>query len=409
MLVIAAAFAAGAIADDPATPEAHAAWDTPHLSGDWLGGRTWLEDRGLTFDIKYTTDYSKSLHGGLDTAGSRWRSLVDISATLDTKPLLGLEGGTLFADFQSAQGPNASDELVGDIQGVDGLDGVPGAPQQNRTQVSQLWYQQIALDGALRIKVGKVDANTEFDHVNAAQEFLHQSAGSSATLFTLPTYPDPAMAINVFVKPHENLQLGFGIYNGSLANGTRTGDRGPGAVFPSADDLFLIGEIDASWTLGRAHLPGRLGVGGWYSTNTFARFDGAHASGTGAPYALLEQALWRASTSDDHDARGVTLFLMYGYSDPAIVPFDHNLGGGLAWTGPIPGRASDIAGVGAQAVHFSSGYDARASSEISYEVFYRLQLKPALAIKPDLQFIANPGGKGTPDALLLSVRFEIVF
>jgi len=261
----------------------------------------------------------------------------------------------------------------------------------------------------LRIKLGKVDANTEFDHVNAAQEFLHQSAGSSATLFTLPTYPDPAMAINVFAKPHENLQLGFGVYNGSLANGTRTGDRGPGAVFPSADDLFLIGEIDASWTLARAHLPGRLGVGGWYSTNTFPRFDGGLATGTGAPYAFLEQTLWRANTSDDNDQRGVTLFLMYGDADPAIVPFDHNLGGGLAWTGPIPGRASDIAGIGAQAVHFSSGYDARASCEISYEIFYRLQLKPALAIKPDLQYIANPGGKGTPDAVLLTVRFEIVF
>ena len=408
MLAI-AALAAGALADDPATPDAHSGWDAPRLSGDWLGGRTWLEQRGLTFDIKYTADYSKNLRGGLDTAGSRWRRLFDLGVTLDTKPLFGLEGGTLFADFQSAQGPNASDELVGDAQGVDGLDGVPGAPHQNRTQLSQLWYQQIALGGALRIKVGKVDANTEFDHVDAAQEFLHQSYGSSATLFTLPTYPDPAFGINLFVKPHENMQLAFGVYDGSLANGTRTGDRGPAAVFESADDLFLIAEIDASWTLGPAHLPGRLGVGAWYSTNTFARFDGGHASGTGAPYALVEQSLWRANPADEHDNRGVTFFLMYGYADPAIAPFDHNLGGGIAWTGPVPGRPDDIAGVGVQAVHFTTGYNPRDEYEIDYEIFYRLQLKPALAIKPDLQYIANSGGKDTRDALLLTVRLEIAF
>ena len=74
-----------------------------------------------------------------------------------------------------------------------------------------IWYEQIAFDEVLRMKIGKIVANTEFNHSDIAQEFLHQSSGSSATLFALPTYPDPATgavlagaALNeITFPPHE--------------------------------------------------------------------------------------------------------------------------------------------------------------------------------------------------------------
>jgi porin len=379
------------------------------LTGNWLGARRTLAKDGITFDIDYIVDGTRNFRGGLDTAGSTWRRMFEATVKLDTKPLLGIEGGTVFADFQNAIGSNPSDKLVGDVQGIDALDGVPGAPHQNRTQLAQLWYQQTAFDGLLRIKAGKVDANNEFDHSKPAEEFLHQSTGSSATLFTLPTYPDPATSVNIFVKPTKDLQLGFGLYDGSYANGVRTGSLGPRAFFRSAEDLFLITEIDQSWTIGSTQLPGRLGVGGWYSTNTFARLDGSRATGTGGPYALLDQTLWRANPKDEHDARGITGFLMYGYADPAILSLDHSFGGGIAWTGPLPGRPDDVVGTGVQAVHFSSAFRPRHEYEASYEAFYRIQIKEWFAIKPDLQYIANPGGRGTSDALALTLRFEIHF
>jgi porin len=236
-----------------------------------------------------------------------------------------------------------------------------------------------------------------------AQEFLHQSAGSSATLFTLPTYPDPATGANVFVKPVEALQVGLGLYDGSYAYGVRTGSTGPRTFFRSAENLFLISEVDLSWQ------SGRLGVGGWYSTNTFAKLDGGRATGTGGPYALAEQTLWRANPKDEKDERGVRCFLMYGYADPAISIFDHSFGGGISWTGPLPGRDADVLGAGVQAVHFSDAYHPRDGFEASYELFYRVQVSSWLAVKPDVQYIAHPAGRGTPDALALTVRFEMHF
>jgi porin len=386
-----------------------AAQEFPYLTGDWGGARRRLAEKGLTFDIDTIVDGTKNLRGGLGTASSTWRRLTEATFTLDTKPTLGIEGGTFFVDFQNADGRNPSDRLIGDVQGIDGLDGVPGAPHQNRTQIAQLWYQQITFDGVLRVKAGKVDANNEFDHSETAQEFLHQSTGSSATLFTLPTYPDPATSLNIFVRPWKEVQIGFGLYDGTYANGVRTGSTGPRTFFRSAEDLFLISEVDYTWKAGKDALAGRLGVGGWYSTNQFARLDGGRATGTGAPYALLDQAVWRASPKDEKDTRGVGVFVMYGYADPAILIYDHNIGGGVAWTGPIPGRPDDVTGAGVQAVHFSRGYHPRGEFEASYELFYRLQVTPWFAIKPDLQYIANPGGQKTPDALALTVRLEVHF
>jgi porin len=391
----------------PRSPASPAGEPFPYLTGDWLGARAALAEKGLTFDISYTADYTKNLRGGLDTGGSTVRRLLEASVKVDTKPLLGLEGGTFFSSFQNAVGPNPSDELVGDLQGIDGLDGVPGTRHQNRTQLSQLWYQQIVLDGAFRLKLGKVDANTEFDHSDIAQNFLHQSTGSSATLFTLPTYPDPATGINLFVKPNKDLQLGFGIYDGSLGYGVRTGELGPRTLLRNSRDLFLIAEADQSWMLGASRLPGRFAIGSGYSTNDFHRLKGGKVAGSATPYLLLDQALWRANPRDDHDPRGIDLFIMYGYADPAIIAYDHNLGGGVAWTGPFESRPDDIAGAGIQAIYFSDGYHPRSETEVSYEIFYRLQIVPGFALKPDLQYISHPGGRGTPDALALTIRLEV--
>src|SRR6185437_14233898 len=147
-------------------------------------------------------------------------------------------------------------------------------------------------------KAGKVDANSEFDRSPTALEFLNQSTGSSATLFMMPTYPDAATAFNILIKPDDTLQFSFGLYDGALASGVQTGALGPRTFFRNPQRLYFIAEIDKSWTLGSDQLPGRLGVGGWYSTNKFPRIAGGESTGTGGPYAILDQALWYPTPKD---------------------------------------------------------------------------------------------------------------
>lgn len=381
----------------------------PALTGDALGFRKTLLDHGIAFSFDFQVDGSKSLHGGLNTRASTWRSLSEATLDVDTERLFGLKGGRIFVDFQNADGPNSSDKLVGDVQGIDGLDGVPRTPHQDRTQLAQLWYEQKAFDGVLRVKAGKVDANSEFDRSPTALEFLNQSTGSSATLFTMPTYPDPATGINIFLTPVADLQLGFGLYDGSLASGVRTGALGPRNFFRNPQRLFLIAEIDKTWALGPNRLAGRLGVGGWYSTNKFQRLAGGETTGTGGPYVVLDQILWRASPRDDEDPRGIALYFMGGYADPAVINTDYHLGSGISWKGPIPGRTADIWGVGLNSVHLSDAVHPLHSFETSYETFYRLQITRWFSLKPDLQYVVHPGGGGVRDAVVATIRFELAF
>ena len=48
-------------------------------------------------------------------------------------------------------------------------------------------------------------------------------------------------------------------------------------------------------------------------------------------------------------------------------------------------------------------------AELAVELFYKVQLGPWVALKPDLQYIANPGGAGLDDAWVATLRLELVY
>src|SRR5258706_11828380 len=97
------------VADAPprlsATPDERQASPAPpedassNLTGEWAA-RQRLADQGISFDLHFVADGTRNLRGGLDTERLIWRRMFEATLTLDSKPLLGIEGGTFFADFQ---------------------------------------------------------------------------------------------------------------------------------------------------------------------------------------------------------------------------------------------------------------------------------------------------------------------
>ena len=277
-------------------------------------------------------------------------------------------------------------------------------------------------DDRLAIAFGKQDVNTDFDHVNAAQEFIHQSYGSSATLFTLPTYPDPAIGLSLFFNPRPDWQLQFGVFDGSLGNGIPTGELGPSPYFHNSGDVFLIAEIDKSWNTtpsavpGGANPPASAPAGG----PSLLRPPRSRVSAPGIPPTPSPTStepppqapvvpMPLSNKPSGNPIRALTAFLMYGYADPTISSITQNMGAGLALTAPILSRPKDILGVGVQAAQLSNEISTTADYEIDYELFYRVQVTPWFYIKPDVQYISNPAGQGTPDALAISLCRQIDF
>ena len=376
-----------------------------HLTDDWGGARPWLDDHGFVIESSLTFDWSSNWHGGANTNGSSFRHLFLFDITIDTERLFGLPGGTVFMDFMNQNGEDGSQD-TGDFQAYSNIDA------DGRTQIAELWYEHVFLDGKLRVKVGKVEANAEFAYTDNGGEFLNSSMGFSPTIFVLPTYPDPSMAIVVFAYPTDNLYAGVGIFDGAAVEDFMTGTRGPSTFFESSPaDMFVIGEAGITWQWGEG-LAGRLAAGGWGHNGSFERFDGTgNESGTAGFYFLADQTLWREDPSDEDNEQGIGVFLQFGWADGDVSEAELHFGCGVNWIGPIPTRDDDAAGVGITWVKFTDddGAGFTDDSETAIEVFYKLQVMQWASVKPDIQYILTPGGADLNDALVGTLRVEFVF
>lgn len=376
-------------------------WEWQRATGDWNNIRTRLEEGGLSIEGSYTMDWSSVLSGGL-ARGSSTRTLFDINATFDLQSMLGWTGASVFIDFYSINGNSVSSD-AGDFQGISNIEN-----DEDRDQIAELWFEQVLMDGSLRIKLGKIEANSEFAFVESAAEFINSSAGFSPTIFTFPSYPDPATGIVVQAFPLERLSLSFGFFDGAAAvDGVPTGRRGPSSFFSDdlSDDYFIIGEGGYTWTVGE-NRDGRFSGGLWHHTGDFTTFNAETQDGTTGFYALLEQRLTVRESSED---AGWYAFGQFGWADPDVSEAEYHAGAGLSTLGTFSGRDDDAAGVYLSWVGLSqaAGYS---DDELIVEVFYRWQITPWASIKPDLQLIVNPGGDSSVDtAVVGSLRFEVVF
>ncbi|WP_432798348.1 carbohydrate porin [Poriferisphaera sp. WC338] len=377
--------------------------DEASFTGDWWGTRTQLETRGISVESTLTADYSINFQGGKSTRGHALRSLFDLNLTFELEPLVGLNGATVFVDAYSINGDDGSDTLIGDVQGFSNID-----LDENRTQIAELWYQQM-LGDRFSFKVGKMDVNGDFAFVDHGGDFIHSSPGFSPTIFGLPTYPESAFGGAIFMHATDDnpFYASIGIFDGSNAIGIRTGLRGPSRLINHTSDLFLIAESGVNWVVGRNDLPGRLGVGAWRFTGELEKVNGSgKIQGTDGMYLVFDQTLYLEDPANDE---GLSMFAQYGYADRVVSEVDHHLGMGLVYKGLLAGRPDDRCGIMYSWAHLSSEGTFIRDREIATEVFYAYQALASVNIKPDLQWIVNPGGEAGRSALVGTLRVEVSF
>ena len=377
----------------PTAADPHQGTPVPRGHG-WLGTLVpRLEDRGIAVDGSYVFDTSAPLSGGIgDEAVSR--GLFDLGVEFDLGTLAGLEGGVVFVEVYSQAGRHGS-AVTGDLQGYSNIDG------NNVAQLAELWCEQTLLGGALRCKVGKVDANAEFAYVEAGAEFLNSSAGFSPTIHALPTYPDPAFSLNVFVRPAAGWYAGLGAYNAE-DGGTVSGRRGLTAEF---EETFLIAEVGYEWEAGTTDRPGRVGLGAWNHSGEFAEFGGGSSQGAAGWFAVAERTVY---VEDGAGSQGLTLFAQLGLAGAEVSEVQRHLAAGALYTGLWPGRDQEPSGIylshAALSEEAGSGLSGR---ELAIEVFHTFRLRSWLSIQPDLQLIIDPSGRSDiHDVLVGTLRLE---
>lgn len=357
-----------------------------------------LVDRGVTPALNFTLDGGINLRGGQNTGAWRFNHLTEFNLTVATEPLFGWHGGRFFANFQNQNGRSTS-------QDVGAAEAVLDTEADGRTQLAEIWYEQLLFGDTLSLKLGKIDAMGEFAYGLNNNEFIGAARVNPFNAL-MPTYPDPAFGGVVMYRPNENLYAGAGVFDGSGQEGRKTGELGPATLFGSPGDLAFVGEAGFGWKDSGGRV-GRLAVGGWHHTGTFDQFDGGTQDGATGGYVIFDQVLCREHPDDKDDAQGLGLTLLYGVADAHVMDVRHTAAATLQWTGPIEGRDDDVLGIGVAYLDLvqSAGF---ARDEWSVELFYRLQLTPWCAIKPDLQYILHPGGNAdVDDALAATIRLEI--
>jgi porin len=371
---------------------------SPYATGDWRGGRTWLEDRGLTLYFDYYGEVFWNTRGGIQTTdGGVYEGLFDLAVEFSTESAGLWKGGYLFFLFQTKHGEGITEEYVGDFQVLSNVDALDFA------QVSELWYRQSFLDDRLWIKVGKQDANADFAGVEYGGEFINSSAGFSPTI-PLGTYPDQDLGVGLGVAPIPWFSVNLGVYNGD-PDGSRSLR---GAFLDLAGPMVMVEPAFHYGLLADRH--GHIRVGGWFNGTNVDSPDEDNPETHGEAYGCYltwDQRLWRERPEDDEDAQGIGVFGQYGWAPPDRSAAEHYIGGGIRWEGMIPRRDEDVAGVGVFHVRFSDEVNLEKDTETTVELFYVVRLLGCLFLEPDLQYIINPGGTTNPDSLAVGLRFGI--
>jgi len=372
-----------------------------------------LADKGFTFELVYTAEWMANMRGGITTHHARkYRGDVSLFMEFDTERAGLWDNGSFFAHVQNQHGDGITEDYIGDFQVLSNIDA------DDFTQVSEFWYRHEFLEGRLWTKLGKQESNEDFAGTEFGGEFLHSSPGFSPTI-PLVTYPDPDWGMVWGVEPADWFSANAGLYQGR-PNGGRS-------VKSTIDNLY--GPMVMVEPALHYHAAGRAGhfrVGAWWNGDRFDEFDRSNRNpGTKDDahgwYVTWDQEIWNEESPGDSaegddgigadgiGAEGIGLFGQYGWAPPDRSEALHYFGGGVAWTGALPGRDNDVAGIGLFQVEFRREADFERGAERSIELFYRIDVCDCFSIKPDLQFITNPGGTSLDDALVAGVRAEFVF
>jgi len=403
---------------------------SPYALGDWGGARTRLAEQGLTFSIGYGSELAHNTQGGAQDT-TRHSGQFALTASADLQRLWDWQG----AHFQISVSERDGRSL-GAKAGIDPL--MPIQENYGRgqaTRLSELWLSQTFLDDRVLVKLGRMGVGADFSLF--ACDFMNITFCGGQPANTVYDYwqswPISQWGALTRIKASDDWTVGFGVYQ---INPYYAAHPAHGfALFPSGTTGALL-PAELQWTPTVHGLPGNYKLGGWYSTadrdDVYTDVEGGSAGlsgldferhpGSYGGYLMLQQKL----TGDAAiDGPGISVDFNLLQSDRSTNAIYRAIAGELTWRGIWAPRPRDMLGVGygttqvnPRTVNYQRDLETRtgqgvavqSKTEQTAEVFYAIQVMPWLVIRPDLQWIHNPGGRsGEQDVHVLGLKSSIAF
>ena len=209
-------------------------------------------------------------------------------------------------------GGNASD-AIGDVQGFSNIDAA------SFNGIGEAWLEVKFLRDALRVKGGRIDANTEFAALHSSEEFLNSSMGYSPTIWGMPTYPNPGNGVLSGLTAGEHFDVSAGAFERIQSVDGHRQRLG----------WMWLGQARTKWEAPGGR-DGSFSVGAWHHTGSVEQLEGGAARGATGPFATLEQTVWRerGERSATRPSRHMHLFLQYGKANALLSEVTSHVGGG---------------------------------------------------------------------------------
>ncbi|HCL60832.1 MAG TPA: carbohydrate porin [Acinetobacter sp.] len=405
--------------------QAESAFDSQgqYLLGDWNGKRTELAQQGIKFEANLLTDTAYLADGGRNEGADPLTSAqLWLGTQLDMEKLAGWDGVTVRAVATARQGQSTSvRDLQGDAAQWANVQGTFGRGNQD-SRLTELSIEKNYKEQGLSIKAGRLGLGMDFNVMAcdfASTAFCAAQMGKWQGNIWMNT-PVAQWGVRVKQQLNREVAVQVGVYEFNPDNGNAKAEgQGWSLDTDNADGVTIPAEV--IWTPKSLvnGLPGSYRVGGMYNTadDVANQKDVATREGenrTFAGWLAVEQQL----TSTGNGRQGLHSFANFTWHDRDTNKVDNSQQLGLKYIGLMDSQPNDILGLAVNRVHVNDRFaegslakvDYDASAEYNIELNYSYNATKWLMLRPNLQYVINPGSSNQVDnALVLGLTTRVIF
>jgi porin len=387
------------------------------MAGDWGGARTEAAEAGVTFRGDYVSETFSVLDGGLRRGGG-YTQQIRVGADFDMDRLAGWSGAVVHLTFNDRRGKGVSSDVVGNRLPIQEAYGGQYA------RLTELSVEQRFDGGRLDLRAGFFAMGNDLggmaigcNLVNAAFCAHPLSMSGDSGWYN---YPNARWGVAARYAVRPDLLVRTGVYQVNPALNDKRNAWRPFAAGSTGVMLPLELEYDRGAAGG---LPGHYKLGAYYDSSRVTRQgESGTVKGRYGVYLLADQMIWREGRGN----RGLSLFGQFTSNPKASAPITRWYEAGLVKTGTFPGRDADTIALGLIHARLNPrlrqayvdtaappvDYGALPAGETAIELSYGWQANRWLTVRPDVQYIMEPGAFGyrdTPNALAVGAQVKAQF
>ena len=410
--------------------------DSKWMTGDWGGERTRLIEQGIDIKADYVGEMGANLHGGYNNdKTARYSDQFGLGVALDLQKLWGWDNTQAKIQLTNRNGQNISNDRVGDPRA-----GTLSSSQEvygrgHMVRLTQLWIQHQFLDGKLDVKAGYFGEGEDFNTFPCEFQnlaFCGSQVGNWATniWYNWPV-SQAALRVKYNISPEFYAQIGAYNQNPSQL------EHGNGFKLSGSGTKGTVLPVELVWSPKVNNLPGEYRVG-YYKSTAPADDVSVDITSTGKDYRVRDSkhGYWfvvqqQLTTHNGDASRGLHIAANATFHDKATNIVDNYQSLMLVYKGPFDARPKDDIGIGAARIHVNddvkksaelinasigvtdysdASYSPLRSTEYNYELNYGFHVTNWLTVRPNLQYIAHPGGVDKVDnALVAGLKIQSTF